>query len=549
MSESDERSNEIRVHIDTLEYTREGLRTREDLDLRIGAVNRVVLVRPARVPAVAAGHAAFAVGTSFPTPAFLSVLIHEHDGNVTPAFGPSVPSSAVYQIFAHADASGGDDHNKALTDRRARVARAMLSGDVDVALAAAEDEGWDDELHQVMLRALACDPGPIDGKPESMTADGVTRFQSRYLEGAFHHGKPVRNAALEVDGVLGSETRAALVESYVTAHTPGVDSSRFHDRHPANGCAAFNSLEPLHADYNRRLTLVVHRSPPPYPSATPCTEGSAAACPVMDDSPMRCTWYREHIAEVSPEEVRHRHFRLGWLHLPNGRYLLSALTTVADTVDVEFQVFAASQPVDGEVLHDPEALVQPLSEITVNKPRHGVAQVVWDPPPDFKPGDDGRMDVEGRPLVPVFRVRHGASRSQAHDSWPASDIVVRFHRRGIGGAFEADPDTRIELVSSEGMRASKPATDATPMDDASYGLRFEGFPRTGRYSLYLHQQSNEPRTLFEDVPYDQLDGGTGGTKSPPSTSAHHFFDPGEVDEPDEDDELEFSGPLPPRELL
>lgn len=71
----------LRVEVDSLEYTRTGLRTREPLPLQVGRHNQVVLVRPARVRSVAASHAGFPVDGSFPMPAVLSLVLFEHEGS------------------------------------------------------------------------------------------------------------------------------------------------------------------------------------------------------------------------------------------------------------------------------------------------------------------------------------------------------------------------------------------------------------------------------------------------------------------------------------
>lgn len=60
------------IHQDTLEYTSEGLQTTRDLDLHVGAVNRVVIERPRPVEAIPIGYGAYATDSSFPT---LSVLM------------------------------------------------------------------------------------------------------------------------------------------------------------------------------------------------------------------------------------------------------------------------------------------------------------------------------------------------------------------------------------------------------------------------------------------------------------------------------------------
>jgi len=64
--ETPEPGHTLRLDADTLAYTGEGLKTREDLVLRVGQHNRVGVVRPTRARAVSGAYGGFAVGESFP---------------------------------------------------------------------------------------------------------------------------------------------------------------------------------------------------------------------------------------------------------------------------------------------------------------------------------------------------------------------------------------------------------------------------------------------------------------------------------------------------
>lgn len=507
----------VRVEADSLVYTRTGLQMRQPLALHAGRHNQVVLVRPPRVRSVAASHAGFPVEGSFPLPAVLSLVLFEHEGNLEGLFRGPAPREGVYQIFAHADPSGGDDHNKILTDRRAAAMTALLTGDATTMVSIAREESWGTDLQQVMLRALGCDPGPIDGKVGSLTTHAVTQFQEQYSSGRFH-SRPSAGAPpspLEASGTLDRATVDALVEAYTVFHSPHVPRSSLHPSHPHNGCAAFNRVVPDGYAANRRVSLVVYSELPPHPQSIPCTPGDAAACPALDDGAGPCLWFREHVHDAQPEEVRHHHFRLAWLELDNGSFLLSALTTVPDAEEVEIEVLSASEPVDGETLHDPTAVLGSVGASLVCKPVHGVAQVMWTPPPSFAPAIDGRIeDDQGRRVVPVFRIRHARTGAVGYDTWPADDVAILFDRRVENGPYHAQAATRLELVGTEqGYRSSRPATDATPFDDEHYILRFEGVPPEGSYSLLVHYTDGPGRVVLENVPYADLEGHPAGKEA------------------------------------
>ncbi len=122
----------------------------------------------------------------------LSDLIEEHTkGNRRP------PAS----IFGHADPVGQDDYNKQLSGRRAKALYALLTRNVDM---------WEELYKQpfggdswrkkkatsMMLSRL----GYGDNKPE------IKRFQ--------------RDQGLQVDGIMGPDTRKALYKAYMDAICP-----------------------------------------------------------------------------------------------------------------------------------------------------------------------------------------------------------------------------------------------------------------------------------------------------------------------------------------
>ena len=261
---------DIQVHIDTLESTREGLKTREPINLQVGSHNRVVLVRPDRRPPLAVNPGTFQHDSCFPNPGVLSVcMIAAAQNAVNLVLGLS-PTS-IFQIFGHAEPAGDEAHNKELSDKRAAAFRACLVGDFEALQALGDAEGWGTTEAQVMLRTLKCDPGPIDGKAEKLTGHAARLFQYEYLSGVFHRHLPDVSPAEEVDpnGELDDATRRALVESYVLATSPHLAQEQLHPSHPVAGCSEYNLRDPEDPSSNRRVTLLVHPSLPPHHSAAP----------------------------------------------------------------------------------------------------------------------------------------------------------------------------------------------------------------------------------------------------------------------------------------
>lgn len=444
---------EIRVHIDTLEYTREGLKTREGISLSVGQHNRVVLVRPDRVRPSGDTIAAFGSGSAFPGPPVVATFLSAKAANViggwfSSLFGEeTVEQEGVFQVFGHCDESGGDEENKDLSERRAEVFTSILVGDVDRFIAAAEAEKWGLQERQTILRVLQCDPGPIDGEDGPLTQAAIRDFQADYVHGFFHAESEddPRDPELAVDGELGPKTERALLEAFVVATSPRIDESRLHPTHPSAGCATFNRIADERPELNRRVSLVLHRALPPYHDQAPCTKADQAACPFDGRDRSGCLWYREHIAERREADCRHEHYDLRWMLLPNGRVLLSALTTLPDDSDVHFQVFR-SKPVASADEAGVDDTEEPLSERVAGVVRKGVAQVVWDPG-DLDVFDDelwfepitwemtiadpvAAWNADNLLRVPVFRVDGGGA--VAVSGPPARQIhQVRLQEGGV----------------------------------------------------------------------------------------------------------------------
>lgn len=444
--------HEIRVHIDTLKYTRDGLATKDPVGLRVGEHNRVVLVRPERRKALALGSGSFAVGSAFPTPGVLSVsMIAAAQNKVNVLLG--LNPSSIFQVYGHADTSGDESGNKALTEKRAAAVKAVLVADVDAFAELAADERWELREHQIMLRALKCDPGAIDGEPGDMTSAAVELFQHEYMGGVFHRHLAGREPAevLEVDGRLEGATVSALLEAYVLSTSAHLTDAQIHPTHPAVGCSEFNRIDLESPASNRRVSLVVHPTLPPYHDAAPCTEGDADACPIDGRHPrVGCLWYREHVVDPNSDELVHRHFDLRWLLLPNDRLLLSALTTLPDGEDIVFQVFRSMPLGPNDPISD-ATLGEPISDEMPGMIRGSVAQLAWDDPrapsllePDVEPieegiGLDALLSVQNRVRLPVFTIRGGGVRvisgppGRELERLPPEFHTESEHRTGFAG--------------------------------------------------------------------------------------------------------------------
>jgi hypothetical protein len=222
-----------------------------------------------------------------------------------------------------------------------------------------------------------------------------------------------------------------------------------------------------------------------------------------------------HVSDPHESEAVHEHYNLAWLRLPNGRVLLSALTTVPDEEEVTFEVFAADKPVDTtEVPGD--ASLDSMSHVFRTKPVLGVAQVVWEPPASFEPGLDGRFTTSnGDIAVPVFRVGHERTGTTAHDSWPSHQIAVLFDRDFVKREFAGQKGMKIEIISeAQSYQRMVPTTEALPFDDRHYALRFEGLRPEGTFSIIAHYEQGT-RTLLRDVPFDEVDDHGPATEQPP----------------------------------
>lgn len=488
------------MHIDTLEYTRKGLRTREPLAVQVGTHNRIVLVRPKRAHAFAATFSGFSPNTSFPGPAILSLLIHPHRLAGVPETLITLPETTRLQLFGHTDATGSETANKELSDRRALVVHAMLVGDVDTLFRIADEEAWGPPSDQFLLRMLGCDPGPIDGKHEELTHAATTRFQERYVLGTYHaNDQELRVPGLAIDGKLDGETFTALLDAYIQQFSPQLATSRFLPA-KAVGCTDFNRAADTSSDSeNRRVSLAVYSATPAYPDSAPCVDGNPDACPLVPNGvPATCMWHREHVIDAKPSDALHHHFLPSWLLLTNDKYMLSVLTTLPDGAEITFEVFASADRVTVPERR-PTTLTGAWPTVEIITEAHGgVAQVVWDPPPEFTPGEDGRFAGS----VPSFAAVDRDSRSTCHASYPANLITILLD--APRDASEPVFAGTLHLSDSLGNEVVFDADDAERYDAQHFAFRFEGANSSASYSLTLRSPDHDPVVLFQDVAFDDL---------------------------------------------
>ncbi len=474
-------TREVRIHLDTLQYTRKGLKTREGIALDVGHDHRVVLVRPDRVAAPATSGVAFAPNCAFPRPGLLMSLwtakptrsAFTHHRGQDPRWG-----GRHVQLFGHTDPDERDA--KALSERRARVAAALLTSDVHLFESVCAEERWGDWTIQSMLRALACDPGPVDGAIERLTIAAVHTFAERYNRGVYHRDHPDSGPrALEPSDALDENTRCAIREAFVLVHGLGPGSHTLLPHHATHGCSAFNRLGDA-TPTNRRMTILSHAAIPVLSENAPCTVGDEQACAVVDDHPYSCMWFREHAIETTPAPPRL--FDPRWLWIRDDRYVLSALTTAEDGESVLFEVSdGGAKASDGEGL---EGVV-----------RGGVAAVVW-------ASGMAHDEADGRPsdlAEPRFRVHHPAFEASSTEAkWPEREALEVLQlcddaasvHRWSGGIRVTAQDGSYERYT--------PYSEAIARSTRHLVLVFPDVPSNGRVDI-VHESGELRRKLLAGV--------------------------------------------------
>ncbi len=494
----------VRVDIDTLEYTRSGLRTREPLVLQTAQRHQIVVVRPPLRPSLAPGARGFPHDSAYPLLATLSTVwslapvgtsfTHHRDSAAADA-------KTAFQVFGHTSVSGDAEYNKQLSDRRAKVGLALLTSDAESLAEVADADGWGIREMQAMLRTLHCDPGPVDDELGVRTESAIAQFQERYGSGVYHrrHGRQP-GQVVEVDGRWNDATKTALFDAFVHGHGAAVPVRDIHPSHPANGCSEFNTWVADGGPQNRRLTIIAHPRLPPHHANAPCTEGDEGSCPVVEGREPSCMWFRDHVAESAETPVVFVDPR--WMWLGDDRYLLSALTNIASDDEVQFEVFDAEDRLYGDAEADGARLQSPQSTVLQGVVWRGVAQVVWKSGTAFG-AEDGRPGFE---RFPVFRVRDPASEAYSFGPWPERQ-TLRLVVSSVDADSVRDRPVVYRLEAGDGSYTAEVSlADAVPASSHHVAVEFPDVPLDARVTLSVGAGGKWALHLFSNLVANALPG-------------------------------------------
>lgn len=376
---------------------------------------------------------AFLAGTSCPGPgAYEHVRWLQLEGDLGP--------DRKLRVFAHTSEAGSDQANKALSDRRARAIKAVLTHDLAAFDALAAEERWPLRVYQAMLRGLGCDPGPIDGKPGTLTTAALRGFQRDYREGVYHDGAPLARPGLPIDGQLTPDTEAALRDAYLrwgVSEGPALPQEAFVG--PGDGCSGCAGFNPAEGDGpTGRVEVALFVEPPP--GEFPCTAGDAAACKLDGGAPSRCRFYREVLERPAVRE-RPPFFELRWHRERGAKTIrLSALSSLPDGTKVQVSVHRPpapfeSPPPTSSTAHERPDLGDSLGSAAAEV-QAGVVVAHWTPAgPDPLDWSEWIVDQERHPggpamRPPVFVVTAG-------DVWavsPPPGLALEELRFGVPGA-------------------------------------------------------------------------------------------------------------------
>lgn len=383
-----------------------------EVSLRADRNHLVVVQRPVQRPTLAFDGACFGFDSAFPSPGVASMIgyVFEH---------AAMYSNARYCLFGHTDPSGDDAYNKLLSERRAKVMHALLTGDLDEFESVAADEDWGPADYQAMLRGVGNNPGAIDGEIGPLTKAAIGAFRVEYGKG-IHHSTSTRDPAhgpLPDGDALDEPTKLALRDAYHANMMANVDPARFVGPQCA-GCSEFNPQDP-EAAQQRRVTLAVFDEPSLVPPRFPCTEGDEAACMLDQRDAVRCRFYRENFIDPGPQPAPGTFWDGHWLRTPTGKAHLSALTVLPDCDDLEVEVQACTER-EVEELDEDSGDSPPTYGVSLGKltglVRKGVAYGLWTPPEGYDPFDvrdwfsvpGHERETFARMATPVFLMRRGA---------------------------------------------------------------------------------------------------------------------------------------------
>ncbi|HZU98929.1 MAG TPA: OmpA family protein [Planctomycetota bacterium] len=340
-------------------------------------------------PAKSIPGAVFAFDMAFPGPGIFAHLQQIEDA-------ANAHAAARLVVFGHADPKGTEAYNKDLTDRRAKAVLALLTDDLAMFETVSQHDKWDVAEYQAMLRGLGCNAGAIDGLPGPILQDAVTSFQEEYNDNVYHQGqRPRAHGDLSVNGTLDDATKAAIRDAYVCGTPGSIDAGRFYGPKFA-GCSKFNLIGNVDA-LDRRVVVALFGPDGPKETDFPCKEGNVKACTVDAQTPMRCTFYRQVVAEEDRGDYPH-FFDFEWLKRKDGRVELSALTTLPDKSAATFKVYKCENgllaPPPASWKHDKRPDPGTLLGTIDGKIRNGVAFAVWDPPQDYDAFDYSKWLVD-----------------------------------------------------------------------------------------------------------------------------------------------------------
>ena len=208
-------------------------------------------------------------------------------------------------LFGHADEAGSDAHNKKLSDRRAKVAFALLTQDLAKFDELAREDHWGLSQYQTIMKALGIEPMAVDGEPGPQTSKGTKTFQRAYNAGKYHQRvtRERAGAQLKVDGTLGPRSESALRDAYLAQVSTKLDPARFMGPKTA-GCGEFNRIGSPEQD--RRVVLALYRPDFPTESRIPCKDGDAGSCKINKKAahPWKCNFYRRTLQAEQPLSPR-----------------------------------------------------------------------------------------------------------------------------------------------------------------------------------------------------------------------------------------------------
>jgi len=199
-------------------------------ELPAGELQTVVLGRPL-VQRIATDTIRFARDSSMLVPLVAS---HSHLVALATAIA-TLTRTADARLLAvgHASADGNAASNAALGLQRAQCVRHLMAGDRDRWVALATEHGTPADIQRLLLylahtHGWPSDPGRTDGVMSESVADGVRGFQQQYND--------IYDATIDVDGVIGEQTLAALFDAqsyelheHIAALGGSTDALRWYD--------------------------------------------------------------------------------------------------------------------------------------------------------------------------------------------------------------------------------------------------------------------------------------------------------------------------------